>query len=95
MSSESGMESIVHERIVSLEGDDGQTYALVRVHAEQVSGSTWEGWIEFLTETGQRVVTDRETTQPSRDAVAYWATGLEPVYLEGALVRAVAALRVP
>jgi hypothetical protein len=36
---------------------------------------------------GQRVVTDRETTQSSREAVAYWATGLEPIYLEGALKR--------
>lgn len=89
------MENIVHERLVSLEGDDGQTYALVRVHADPMPGDKWEGWIEFLTETGQRVVTDRETTQPSRDAVAYWATGLEPTYLEGALARAVGNLKVP
>jgi hypothetical protein len=93
MRPEGGMESIVHERLVSLEGDDGQSYALVRVHADPTPEGTWEGWIEFLTETGQRVVTDRETTQPSKDAVGYWATGLEPVYLEGALERAVATLR--
>ena len=86
------METIVHERVVSLEGDDGQTYALVRVHAEQRADGNWEGWIEFLTETGQRVVTERETTQSSREAVAYWASGLEPIYLEGALQRAVRAL---
>lgn len=92
---EVGTESIVHERLVSLEGGDGQTYALVRVHADRLAGDTWEGWIEFLTETGQRVVTDRETTQPSKDAVAYWATGLEPVYLEGALARAVSSLKLP
>lgn len=90
---EDGMENIVHERLVSLEGDDGQSYALVRVHADRMPDGAWEGWIEFLTETGQRVVTDRETTQPSKDAVAYWATGLEPVYLEGALARAVDSLR--
>ena len=84
------MDNIVHERVVSLEGDDGQAYALVRVHAEpQPGGTVWEGWIEFVTEIGQRVVTDRETTQPNREAVAYWASGLEPVYLEGALKRAV------
>jgi hypothetical protein len=86
------MDSIVHERIVSLEGSDGQTYALVRVHAEEEGIRSWAGWIEFVTETGQRVVTDRETTQPSREAVAYWATGLEPIYLEGALERAVRAV---
>lgn len=86
------MESIVHERVVSLVGDDGQTYAVMRVHAEPLDETTWEGWIEFLTEMGQRVVTERETTQSSREAVAYWATGLEPVYIEGALERAVRGL---
>ena len=86
-------DTVVHERVISLEGDDGQAYGLVRVHAEQSAvGSTWEGWIEFVTELGQRVVTDRETTQPSKEAVAYWATGLEPIYLEGALQRAARVL---
>ena len=86
-------DTVVHERVVSLEGDEGQAYGLVRVHAEpSPAGSTWEGWIEFVTELGQRVVTDRETTQPSKEAVAYWATGLEPIYLEGALQRAVRVL---
>jgi hypothetical protein len=84
------MDTVVHERIVSLEGDDGQAFSLVLVHAEpSPAGNTWEGWIEFLTETGQRVVTERETTQPTLEAVRYWATGLEPIYLEGALERAV------
>ena len=32
--------------------------------------------------------TDEETSQPNKDAVAYWATGLEQVFLEGALKRA-------
>ena len=32
--------------------------------------------------------TERETTQPNRGAVAYWADGLEPIYLEGAFNRA-------
>jgi hypothetical protein len=87
------MDTVVHERIVSLEADDGQAYGLVLVHAEpSADGRMWEGWIEFVTEMGQRVVTDRETTQPSLAAVEYWATGLEPVYLEGALKRAVRVL---
>jgi hypothetical protein len=34
------------------------------------------------------VWTDTETTQTSVESVRYWATGLEPLYLEGALVRA-------
>jgi hypothetical protein len=32
--------------------------------------------------------TERETTQSSAEQVAYWASGLEPTYLEGALARA-------
>jgi hypothetical protein len=30
----------------------------------------------------------KETSQPNRDAIEYWALGLEPIYLEGALARA-------
>jgi hypothetical protein len=51
----------------------------------------WEGWIEFYpTGEGTVRVTDRETTQPNRAALEYWATGLEPVYYEGAFARSVA-----
>jgi hypothetical protein len=32
-----------------------------------------------------------ETTQPNREALTYWASGIEPVYLEGALERAIAS----
>jgi hypothetical protein len=50
---------------------------------------TWEAWIEFRSVDGAVVrVTDRETTQPNRAAVEYWAGGLEPVYFEGAFTRA-------
>src|SRR5205814_6429032 len=45
---------------------------------------------EFVAADGRGPVlrTDRETTQPNRAAIAYWASGLEPVYLEGAFDRA-------
>ena len=36
-----------------------------------------------------------ETTQPNRAALEYWAGGLEPVYLEGALERAITRDRIP
>ena len=36
----------------------------------------------------------RETTQPNRRDTEYWATGLTPVYLEGALRRALNPLQV-
>jgi hypothetical protein len=51
-------------------------------------GNIWEGWIEFVSADGKEVRrTPRETTQPTREALAYWAEGLSPTYLEGALKR--------
>jgi hypothetical protein len=48
----------------------------------------WEGWIEFEnTETGEVLRSYRETTQPNLTDLRYWATGLSPVYLDGALDR--------
>jgi hypothetical protein len=49
----------------------------------------WEGWLEFIPQRGgDAVVGHVETTQPEREHLVYWATGLTPVYLEGALQRA-------
>ena len=50
----------------------------------------WEGWLEFVpVESGPSPVrTERETTQPDRNAVDYWAGGITATYLEGALARA-------
>ena len=51
--------------------------------------NVWIGWLEFRpTGRGKTLKTGEETSQPNKDAVAYWASGLEPVYLEGALDRA-------
>ena len=62
-------------------------YDVYVLGAERGDG-TWSGWIEFRTAAGQRLHTEQETSQPDRDALAYWASGLEDVYLEGALGRA-------
>jgi hypothetical protein len=61
--------------------------------ARACAGSTdtgmWEGWIEFLpVGGGEPIQSGRETTQPNRGDAEYWASGLAPVYLEGALERA-------
>jgi hypothetical protein len=54
----------------------------------RAAGHIWEGWIEFIATDGSDARrTARETTQPNREALHYWATGLSPVYLEGALAR--------
>jgi hypothetical protein len=70
---------------------DGTSYE-ARACAAPMSGSTWEGWIEFVPVDGGRPLrSGRETTQPNRTDTEYWATGLTQVYLEGALRRALAA----
>lgn len=50
----------------------------------------WEGWLEFVPVDGSRdvLVSGVESTQPEREHLVYWATGLTPVFLEGALRRA-------
>ncbi|HJU89477.1 MAG TPA: hypothetical protein VJ672_08800 [Gemmatimonadaceae bacterium] len=50
----------------------------------------WEGWLEFipLGSLGEPLRTSRETTQPNRTDLAYWASGLTMIFLEGALARA-------
>ena len=53
------------------------------------AGTVWEGWIEFESPEGEWLRTPRETTQPDRAALEYWAGGLSATYLEGAFARAV------
>jgi hypothetical protein len=65
----------------------GEVYA-VAAYGQQRSDGTWIGWLAFTPTEGAVLRTERETTQPSQDDLAYWASGLEPVYLEGAFTRA-------
>jgi hypothetical protein len=72
----------------SLIGSDGKMY-LARACGRNRPDGLWEGWIEFEREDGEVAVrTTRETTQPNRTDLAYWASGLTAVYLEGAFRRA-------
>ena len=57
-------------------------------HGEERDDGTWEGWLEFRSASGGVRRTERETTQPNLDALRYWASGLEPLYLDGAFARA-------
>ncbi|MGH7464730.1 MAG: hypothetical protein ACREK1_06110 [Longimicrobiales bacterium] len=69
-------------------GEDGRSY-IARVCGRQAADNMWEGWIEFDPGGGAPVLrTPRETTQPNRTDLEYWATGLTVAYLEGALERA-------
>ena len=83
------MPELIHEHSHRVLGADGTRYS-VRVCGERREDGTWVAWLEFVpVDPSQRPLrTGRETSQPNRAAVEYWATGLEPVYLEGALERA-------
>jgi hypothetical protein len=75
---------LLHEFHDPLQDADGVLYVPRAVGAERGDG-TWIGWLEFVSLDGRTVLrTNRETTQPNRGAVAYWAAGLETTYMEGA-----------
>ena len=87
------MAELVHERAITLTDGEGRMFDRARVYAEPQRGTTWAGWIEFVPKDGGPPIRGRrETTQSNIEGVAYWATGLELLYFEGALAR---ALRVP
>ena len=70
---------------------DGSRYEC-RACGGPMDDGCWEGWVEFEPIAGGPTFrTERETTQPNRTDTEYWATGLTPVYLEGAFLRAVNA----
>jgi hypothetical protein len=82
------MAELIQTYAQTLRDSRGAEYA-AHAYGEAREGGSWEGWLEFVPAAGGAALrTGRETTQPDRDALAYWASGLEPVYLEGALARA-------
>ena len=88
------MAEVLVEFDAAFPGPDGASYA-PRACAREADDGRWEGWLEFSDlDSGAVIRSARETTQPTRDGVMYWATGLTRVYLEGALARALAGVRV-
>ena len=62
-----------------------------RAVGRAASDNMWEGWCEFVPVTSGApdvLVSSVETTQPNREQLLYWASGLTQVYAEGALARA-------
>src|SRR5579864_4692612 len=82
------MSEVVREHSTKVR--DGATTYIVRICARETSNGRWQGWLEFhpADKSKPMLRTGQETSQPSRLAIEYWAYGLEPVYLEGALARA-------
>lgn len=74
----------------------GKSYFAQAV-GKEVDGGLWDGWLEFQgVEDGMDVLASgRETTQPNRKNIDYWAQGLTKVYLEGALDRAISLAEPP
>jgi hypothetical protein len=82
------MAEVLVEFDTTVTGSDGARW-MPRACGRVTDGGLWEGWIEFSAGTSAAPVrTPRETEQPNRDALMYWAQGLTQVYLESALVRA-------
>lgn len=66
---------------------DGRQYRAQACGRERENGQ-WEAWLEFEDiDSGEILRSQRESTQPNETDTAYWATGLTPVYLQGALDR--------
>jgi len=75
--------------------EGGRRY-IARACGAPVPSGQWQGWLEFIDlASGDALRSARETTQPNRVDALYWATGLTPVYLEGALQRALHPLTRP
>ena len=70
----------------------GEAYS-ARACGRQREDHLWEGWIEFEGPGGDVLRSGRETTQPNLTDLEYWAQGLTPVYLQGALRRALEPAR--
>lgn len=69
--------------------DVGGRWYRPRAYGDPRPDGTWEGWLVFFPiGGGSAIASDRETTQTTLQALMSWATGLTPVYLEGALARA-------
>jgi hypothetical protein len=86
------MVELIHQYRTLLPLADGRIYT-ARVYSDRQPSGLWEGWFVFFPlDPGDALATDRETTQSKRDDVVYWATGITPTYLEGALRRAFEAL---
>jgi hypothetical protein len=83
------MAELLQEYTARVTSPDNTTY-IVRSYGEERADGTWAGWLEFhpidASKPGLR--TGQETSQPNRVDIEYWATGLEPVYFEGAFERA-------
>jgi hypothetical protein len=82
------MAELIHKHSTHVRTPEGETFSTT-VCGERDFYGVWTAWLEFSARDGQiRMRTERETTQPTREALDYWASGLEPIYVKGAFARA-------
>jgi hypothetical protein len=83
------MPQLILEHSTRIDDEEGGVY-IPRIYGQERGDGTWAGWLEFhpVDNEGVFLRTDQETSQPNRAALAYWASGLEPIYFEGAFDRA-------
>ena len=83
------MAEVIQQYTSLFQDRNGETYTVMARGASSPTG-TWEGWLEFhpVDRANAVLLTERETTQPDRSALEYWASGLEPLYFDGAFERA-------
>jgi hypothetical protein len=79
---------LIIELAQELQDSAGINYVIRVFGRERVDGR-WEGFLEFVA-VGAAIVlrTGTETTQSNREDLAYWASGLNTAYLQGAFARA-------
>lgn len=82
------MAELIHEYSTEIESKNGTVYR-VRAFGEKHPDGTWGAWLEYVPVNRAAPVlrTGDETEQADLAALEYWAGGLEPVYLDGALER--------
>ncbi len=82
------MAELIHRHSTHVRTPEGRIFTTT-VYGERQMDGVWTGWLEFEDIDGALLLrTARETTQPTRDALDYWASGLEPTYVMGAFARA-------
>lgn len=82
------MNDLIHTYSEVVRDPEGRGYA-ASVHALERIDGLWDAWLEFRG-LGRDVTlrTQRESEQSNLQGVRYWASGLQPSYLDGALLRA-------
>jgi hypothetical protein len=80
----------------ALQRADGRWYR-PRAYGDPQSDGRWEGWLVFFPLNGGEAIAPphAETKQTTFTALSAWAAALTPVYMEGALERALTAAHRP